>query len=72
MGQVVALGEASQVANFVLGGAAVMVAENSDEARQAWAALPDATELVILTAAAASAVGEGLDAPGAPLTAVMP
>ena len=72
MGAVVALGEASLVRGFALGGAVVIVAETPEELREAWSSLPDDSALVVLTKDAASALGDKLDAPGTPLTTVMP
>ncbi|WP_208106760.1 hypothetical protein [Streptomyces sp. GC420] len=74
----VALGERTRVAALVPAGVAALSAETPHAVRAAWDALPPDVSLVILTPAAAAALGpavldpEGpLDREG-PLTAVMP
>ena len=65
---------------FALAGARIFPAENAQEARAAWRALPDSVAVVILTAAAAAALaadtGPARIAAGgtvhAPLTVVLP
>lgn len=72
MGRVAALGERTRVAGLALAGVTVVAAEEPDAVREAWRALPPGTELVILTHAAADALGpEPLEAVR-PLTVVMP
>ncbi len=59
------------MAGYVMAGATTMPAQGPDEVRRAWEGLPSGTALVILTAAAADALGDRLSE-GDPLTAVMP
>lgn len=66
-----ALGEGDAVAGFALAGVAVRRALGADEVRQGWHELSDAA-VVILTPAAAEALGEDRWAHSAPLTVVMP
>jgi vacuolar-type H+-ATPase subunit F/Vma7 len=66
-----AIGEPALVAGYALAGATTMPAQGPDEVRQAWESLPSGTTLVILTAAAADALGGRLSG-AEPLTAVMP
>jgi vacuolar-type H+-ATPase subunit F/Vma7 len=72
MSRVAALGEGSRVRGFALAGASVVVAEGPAQVAAAWQALPDDVGLVVLTPAAAAALGS--DAGDRPhvLTAVMP
>ncbi|CAL9656894.1 hypothetical protein SUDANB105_06839 [Streptomyces sp. enrichment culture] len=74
MGRVAALGERTRVAGLALAGAVVLVADGTEAVRRAWRDLPDGIDLVILTPAAAKALGPDPAAPGPrrPLTAVMP
>ncbi|GGZ95875.1 hypothetical protein [Streptomyces bluensis] len=74
MGSVAALGERDRVAGLALAGAVVLLADDPDAVRRLWRSLPDGIELVILTPAAAEALGPDLAALGSrrPLTAVMP
>lgn len=71
MGTVAAIGEQVRVAGLALAGVAVLPAEDAGAVRSAWAALPDRVELVLLTAAAAAALGPAA-AGERPLTAVLP
>ncbi|QIY59509.1 hypothetical protein HEP86_02415 [Streptomyces sp. RPA4-5] len=72
MGTVVALGEATQTSGFALAGVSVRPAEAPESVRAVWQELPDDVALVILTPAAAAALGpDVLNAPR-PLTVVMP
>lgn len=72
MGAVAAVGERARVAGFALAGVTVLAAEQPDEVLRAWADLPAGTALVIVTPAAARALGpQRLDA-GRPLTVVLP
>ncbi len=66
-----ALGEEQAVAGFALAGVRVIPADGADEVRQGWSELSDAA-VIILTAAAAEALGEDRSRPSAPLTVVMP
>lgn len=69
-GRVAAIGEAIHVEGFALVGAIVRPAENPDDMRAAWLSMPADVAVVILTAAAASAIDRP---PGSlPLTVVMP
>ena len=72
MSEVVAIGAQQQVAGFALAGARVYPADSAEQARAAWRALPDTVAVVILTEAAADALGADRLAPQAPLTVVMP
>ncbi len=71
MGPIVVIGEPALVAGYAMAGANAMPAHDPDEVRRAWDALPSGTTLVILTVAAADALGGRLTEAG-PLTAVMP
>ncbi len=72
MSEVAAIGTQSEVAGFGLAGARLYPADTADQARAAWQALPDAVAVVILTEAAADAIGADRTGPQAPLTVVMP
>ena len=72
MGAVAAIGERTRVSGFLLAGVDVLVAEDPAAVRHAWSSLPAAVELVIVTAAAAAALGPDLLARVPPLVAVMP
>lgn len=69
---VAALGEQALLEGFTLAGAHLYAAETDDAVRQAWAALPDRTGVVLLTPRAAHALGAVVSAPHSPLTAVLP
>lgn len=71
-GTIAAIGEASAVSGFALGGAHVLVAEGPDEVGSAWRSLPASVVVVVLTAGAAHALGAQCLAPGGPLTVVLP
>jgi len=68
VGRIAAIGTGMAVRGFGLAGALVLPAEDAHEVRAAWAALPSDVELVILTPAAAQAVGPATDR----LVAVLP
>ena len=71
MSRLYALGEAVRVSGFALAGATVLVADDPDAVRRAWASLPD-DAVVVLTSRAARAI-TGSDVPTyGRLTAVMP
>jgi vacuolar-type H+-ATPase subunit F/Vma7 len=72
VGCVVVLGEASAVQGYALGGAVVLIAEEPEEVRHAWQHLPVSTEVVVLTARAAAALGDDLVPGTRPLTTVIP
>jgi vacuolar-type H+-ATPase subunit F/Vma7 len=70
--KVVVLGEALAVAGFGLGGAVTMPADDPTAVRRSWAALPADTAVVVLTAAAADALGARTDERPGVLTVTMP
>ncbi|MDQ0957168.1 vacuolar-type H+-ATPase subunit F/Vma7 [Streptomyces sp. B4I13] len=72
MGRVAAIGEQERVAGFALAGAITLVAEGPEAVREAWRNLPADVELVILTPAAADALGPASSEATTPLSAVMP
>jgi vacuolar-type H+-ATPase subunit F/Vma7 len=69
--RIAVLGEEVSVQGFGLAGAVVLVAEDDDAVRAAWERLDDDVAVVILTQAAARALGE-TRAGEVPLTVVMP
>lgn len=71
MGTVAAVGEHMRVRGLALAGVDVFEAERAEDVREAWWALPDDVSLVLLTPAAAEALGPQL-ADTRFLTAVMP
>ncbi|WP_314251731.1 V-type ATP synthase subunit F [Streptomyces kutzneri] len=71
MGTVAAIGEQVEVAGLALAGVDVYAAEGPEEVRKAWTALAGDVTLVIVTPAAAAALGPGVDSIH-PLVAVMP
>jgi vacuolar-type H+-ATPase subunit F/Vma7 len=56
-----AIGERALVQGYGLAGATVAIAEDAVEVRQAWHALPPDVAVVVLTAAAAGALGADTD-----------
>lgn len=72
MGAVVVIGERARVSGFALAGAEVVVAEDPESVRRAWDALDDDAGLVIVTPAAAAALGTEPLSAVPPLVAVMP
>jgi vacuolar-type H+-ATPase subunit F/Vma7 len=75
VGSVVVLGERSRVTGFALAGACVAPADDARTVLAAWAALEHDVAVVVLTPAAAAALGAMLDEPprpDRPLTVVMP
>ncbi len=72
MSEVAAIGAPALVAGFALAGARVYPAESPEQTLSAWHALPGTVAVVILTDAAAGALGDERTAPQAPLTVVMP
>lgn len=72
MGRVAAVGERTRVAGLALAGVTVVAAEEPRAVREAWQGLPRDVTLVILTPAAADALGPALGAGARPLTVVMP
>jgi vacuolar-type H+-ATPase subunit F/Vma7 len=71
MASVAVIGDEATVRAFGLVGVIVRPAGDPDAVRSAWAALPGDVALVLLTEAAAGALGSAVTEPGAPLTAVM-
>lgn len=71
MGTVAALGEHMRVRGFALAGVEVFAAEGGEDVRAAWRSLPEDVSLVIVTPAAAGALGAELEEARF-LTAVMP
>ncbi|GAA4723561.1 hypothetical protein GCM10025782_21930 [Pedococcus ginsenosidimutans] len=69
--EVAAIGEAAALGPLRLVGVAVHAAGTTEEAREAWALL-QGSGLVVLTSAAAEALGEARVAAGAPLSVVVP
>ena len=61
MSRIVVIGERQAVAGYRLAGADVVEAEDAEAARAAWAALPDDTGLVLVTASARGALGDRPD-----------
>ncbi|MEU5644468.1 V-type ATP synthase subunit F [Streptomyces milbemycinicus] len=72
MGRVAAVGERTRVAGLALTGVTVVAAEDPHTAREAWRSLPPDVTLVILTPAAADALGPAPQESVRPLTVVMP
>ncbi len=72
MARVAALGEHVVVAGYALAGAVVMAAENADEVRAAWDGLAEDIGVVILTPAAADALGPDRTSDLRHLAVVMP
>jgi vacuolar-type H+-ATPase subunit F/Vma7 len=70
-GTVAALGEWALVRGYALAGVTVLAAEDADAVRAAWRTLEPDVEVVILTPAAAAALG-GVIARERPMTVVMP
>lgn len=69
MGRVVAIGQTVRVQGLSLAGVMVLPGEDATQVRTSWAALPEDTEVVILTPEAAAVLEP--DRLG-PLTVVMP
>ncbi|MFE9773702.1 hypothetical protein ACFYOV_18940 [Streptomyces sp. NPDC005931] len=74
VGRVAAIGERSRVAGLALAGVLVLAAEDATAVRRSWRALPDGVDLVVLTPAAAEALGVRTEpsGPRGPLITVMP
>ena len=70
-GPVAVIGELPRVQGFALAGAVVLVADDDAAVRSQWASLPTDVPVVVLTAAAAVALGH-LAADGGRLIVVMP
>ncbi len=71
-GMIAALGADALVRGFALAGVRVVAAEDDDAVRSAWRRLPADVSLVILTAAAARALGADTVRSARRLTVVMP
>jgi vacuolar-type H+-ATPase subunit F/Vma7 len=69
---VAAIGAQPQVEGFGLVGVRVYPADDTQQVRAAWRRLPASVAVVILTPAAADALGAERTAPSAPLTVVLP
>jgi vacuolar-type H+-ATPase subunit F/Vma7 len=72
MARVAVVGELTRVQGFALAGALVVAAEDPEAVRAAWASLDEEVAVVVLTPAAAAALGEGPEPRRWPLTVVMP
>ncbi|TQK49967.1 hypothetical protein FBY35_0258 [Streptomyces sp. SLBN-118] len=72
MGTVAAIGEQVRVGGLSLAGVTIRAAEDPEEVRRAWQALPEGATLVILTPAAAQALGAVALESVRPLVVVMP
>jgi vacuolar-type H+-ATPase subunit F/Vma7 len=72
MGRIVAIGEEARIIGFGLAGVVVCPAADAAAVRAAWRELQADDALVLLTAAAAEALGEEVVLTSPPLTAVMP
>jgi vacuolar-type H+-ATPase subunit F/Vma7 len=57
MGRFVVIGDKASIAGFALAGATLFVAERPDEVLSAWNDLPAGTVVVLLSALAATALG---------------
>ena len=72
MSGVAAIGEPGRVAGYALAGAEVRPAEDAAAALDAWRSLDPTTELVLLTRAAADALGPELDEQDRRIWVVLP
>ncbi len=72
MGRIVAIGEEARIIGFDLAGVAICPAADAGAVRAAWRDLRPDDALVILTAAAAEALGDEAMRTRPPLTAIMP
>jgi vacuolar-type H+-ATPase subunit F/Vma7 len=70
--RVAVLGEQAEVGGYELAGALVLTAEEPADVRAAWSRLPEDAVVVVVTARAAKALTEELEAPGPPFVAVLP
>jgi vacuolar-type H+-ATPase subunit F/Vma7 len=59
-GRVAVIGEQPRVQGFALAGALVLVADDEAAVRSQWAALPADVPVVVLTPAAAQALGQSI------------
>ena len=72
MGTVAVIGEQTRVGGLALAGATVLAAERPDAVRRAFACLPQNVTLLIVTQAAADALGREVLEGSRPLAVVMP
>jgi vacuolar-type H+-ATPase subunit F/Vma7 len=72
IGRVAVIGEETAIAGYALAGVLVVPAEGDDAVHGAWSSLPDDVAVVILTSAAARALGDARTAKLLPLTVVVP
>jgi vacuolar-type H+-ATPase subunit F/Vma7 len=72
METVAVLGERALIQGYALAGGLPFVAETPEQAREQWGRLPPTVRVVVLTPAAAAVLSVARDAPGAPMTVVMP
>ena len=72
MARVAVIGELTRVQGFALAGAVVLAAADPEAVRSAWASLGADVAVVVLTPAAAAALGDAQRPPRWPLTVVMP
>lgn len=72
MSDVAVIGAPELVSGFRLAGARAYVVRDAEEARATWQQLPPTVAVVLLSAAAADAIGEATGARGAPLTVRLP
>ena len=63
-GRMAAIGERALVQGYALAGVVVTVAEEAATVRDAWNTLAPEVSVVVLTAAAAAAIGDVTTAPG--------
>ncbi len=71
MGRIAVLGESVRVQGYALAGAVPLVAESPEEVWRAWSGLESDVDLVVLTPAAAAALGETVRQRRVPLTVEM-
>ncbi|HSJ61277.1 MAG TPA: hypothetical protein VK895_08595 [Jiangellaceae bacterium] len=72
METVAVLGERPLIQGFALAGGLLLVADTPDQARRQWESVPAGVRVVVLTPNAAAALSATRDAPGVPMTVVMP
>jgi vacuolar-type H+-ATPase subunit F/Vma7 len=72
VGRIVAIGEEARIMGFALAGVVICPAADAAAVRAAWRDLRSDDALIILTPAAAEAVGDETARTRPPLTAVMP
>jgi hypothetical protein len=70
--RVVGIGDPASLRGYALTGLVIRSAQTAEQICAAWDDLSTATELVLLTAAAAAVLHERMMEPTAPLTAVLP